>query len=322
MNAISDSMESRQWSRRRFVAASLALAGAAPFARAASRQSVPHSQGEEPPVLVAPEGACDCHMHIYDPRFAPSPHWKNPPPVAPVSAYRQFQKRIGTSRTVVVTPSTYGVDNSCTLDALHQLGDGARGIAVVDADVPDAELQRLRDGGVVGLRVNFVSAQSWGTTTPQMLETLARRVSPLGWHIQVLMNADQIVAHRAVLEALPTPVVFDHLARIPQPAGTSHPAFGVVTGLMRKGRGYVKLSGAYMDTVSGAPTYADVSAVARAFVEAAPMQVVWGSDWPHPTEKHKPDDAVLFDLLRQWAPDERVRRQILVDTPTRLYQFA
>ncbi|WP_423194656.1 amidohydrolase family protein [Cupriavidus sp. H18C2] len=317
-----DSMRPQGWSRRRFVAASLAMAGAVPFSRAADRQAVLHSQGDEPPALAAPEGACDCHMHIYDPRFAPSPHWKNPPPVAPVSAYRQFQKRIGTSRTVVVTPSTYGVDNRCTLDALRQLGDGARGIAVVDADVADAELYRLRDGGVTGLRVNFVSAQSWGMTTPEMLEALARRVSPLGWHIQILMSAEQIATHSAMLQRLPTPIVFDHLARIPQPAGISHPAFGVVAGLMRTGKAYVKLSGAYMDTATGAPAYADVSTVARAFVETAPSQVIWGSDWPHPTEKHKPDDAVLFDLLKQWAPDDGVRRQILVDTPARLYQFA
>lgn len=317
-----DIFEPQRWTRRRFVAASIAMAGAAPLARAASRQSVPFSQGDEPPTLAAPEGACDCHMHVYDPRFAPSPHWKNPPPVAPVEAYRLFQKRIGTSRTVVVTPSTYGIDNSCTLDAVRQMGGAARGIAVVDADVADAELQRLRDGGVVGLRVNFVSPQSWGTTTPQMLETLAQRVKPLGWHIQILMSAEQIATHRAVLERLPTTMVFDHLARIPQPAGTRHEAFGIVTGLMRQGRAYVKLSGAYMDTATGAPEYADVSAVARAFVDAGPAQVVWGSDWPHPTEKQKPDDAVLFDLLKRWAPDEKVRRQILVDNPTRLYQFS
>nr|WP_315593238.1 amidohydrolase family protein [uncultured Cupriavidus sp.] len=312
---------SRAWTRRRFVVASAVMLGA-PLANAAARQAVPHSQGEEAPTLVAPENACDCNMHIYDPRFASSPHWKNPPPVAPVDAYRLFQRRIGTSRTVVVTPSTYGIDNSCTLDAVRQLGASARGIAVVDADVADVELKRLGDGGVVGLRVNFVSAQSWGTTTPQMLETLAQRVHPLGWHIQVLMNADQIVTHRAVLERLPTPVVFDHLARIPQPAGIHHQAFGIVTALMRQGKAFVKLSGAYMDTATGAPEYADVSTVARAFVDAAPSQVVWGSDWPHPTEKQKPDDAVLFDLLKRWAPDEKVRRQILVDNPTRLYQFA
>lgn len=151
---------------------------------------------------------------------------------------------------------------------------------------------------------------------------LARRVAPLAWHIQVLMNAAQIVTHRAVLERLPTPVVFDHLARIPQPAGIDHPAFGIVANQMAGGKAFVKLSDAYMDTAPGAPGYADVSTVAQGFVRAAPSQAVWGSDWPHPTEKEKPDDAILFDLLKRWTPDEKVRRQILVDNPTRLYQFA
>lgn len=289
---------------------------------ASSSQAVPHSEGDRPPVLAAPANACDSHMHVYDPRFPASPHWKKSPPVATVDAYRLFQRRIGTLRTVVVTPSTYGIDNCCTLDALVTLGHQARGVAVVGAQVEDAELERLRDGGIVGLRVNFVSPQSWGDSTPGMLQTLAERVAPLGWHVQVLMQAEQIVQHRRLLARLPVPVVFDHLGRLPQPLGTMHEAFAVVADLMRESRAYVKLSGAYMGTVTGAPAYADVSAVARAFVDVAPAQVIWGSDWPHPTECRKPNDAVLFDLLRDWAPDPATIHRILVANPEKLYRFA
>lgn len=138
------------------------------------------------------------------------------------------------------------------------------------------------------------------------------------------MSADTTVSLRNVLNRLPCPIVFDHLAHLPEPAGISHPAFAVVVDLLQKGKAWLKLSGAYADTKVGPPTYADSTAVARAYVKAAPGRLVWGSDWPHPTEQKKvlPDDAVLFDLLAEWAPEEAVRNRILVDNPARLYAFA
>lgn len=283
---------------------------------------VPFSSGTQRPYLIAPTNACDCHMHIYDSRFPPSPHWKKRPPEANVDAYRLFQKRIGTIRTVVVTPSTYGIDNRCTLDALKQMGSTARGVAVVDMDVSDSELKRLDSLGICGIRINFVSPQSWGETTMEMLETLAKRVSNFGWHVQVLMSADQIVTMEGILQGLPVPVVIDHLARIPQPVGTEHPAFTSVLRLLDKGNTWVKLSGAYMDTNVGPAGYDDVTKVAQGFVKGAPERMIWGSDWPHPTEVEKPNDAVLFDLLSKWASDERIINKILVENPAVLYGFS
>jgi predicted TIM-barrel fold metal-dependent hydrolase len=260
-------------------------------------------------------------MHIFDRRFAPSPHWRRTPPQAPVAAYRRLQERLGTERAVVVNPSTYGTDNACTLDALAVLGPTARGIAVVDVDVADAELKKMSALGVVGIRVNFVTPQSWGTTTFEMLETLSRRVTTVGWHVQVFMQGAQIVAGRDVLARLPTTVVIDHLGRVPQPAGTNDPAFDAIRRLLDSGRAWIKLSGAYMDSVTGAPAYSDVTAVARGFVTAAPERVVWGSDWPHTTATGPIDDARLLDLLAVWSPDASVRKQILVDNPSKLYGF-
>lgn len=282
---------------------------------------VPYSAGENKPSIEVPGRACDSHMHIFDRRFAPSAHWKRTPPDAPVTAYRALQARLGTERTVIVNPSTYGTDNACTLDALAAFGNAARGIAVVDVNVDDAELRTMAALGVVGLRINFVSPQSWGTTTREMLETLARRVAPLGWHVQVFMTGEQIVAARDALLRLPTPLVIDHLGRIPQPAGVAHPAFDEVRRLLESGRVWIKLSGAYMDSTEGAPAYADVAAVARGFVAAAPDRVVWGSDWPHTTATAPVDDAGLIDLLATWAPDPRTRERILVDNPAKLYGF-
>ncbi|MEH3087941.1 MAG: amidohydrolase family protein [Xylophilus ampelinus] len=286
-------------------------------------EPVPHSVGLARPARRLPALACDSHMHIFDPRFAPSPHWTRRPPDAPVAAYQRLQERLGTARAVVVTPSTYGTDNACTLDALAQLGDRARGVAVVHADVPAAELDRLAAGGVRGLRVNFVTPQSWGTTTPEMLTTLAAKAAPLGWHIQVFMHPEQIVALEPVLAGLPAPLVVDHLGRIDPAEGPGAAAFGALRRLLDGGRAWVKLSGAYMRSADGGPGYADTLPLGRALVRAAPDRLVWGSDWPHTTEAPGTvDDAALADLLQAWcADDPGAADRILVDNPARLYGF-
>jgi D-galactarolactone isomerase len=285
-----------------------------------TEQRVPWSSGSEPPKLKAPPNSCDCHMHIYDSRFPVAPNAKLRPADATTDDYRLFQKRIGTTRNVAVTPSTYGTDNSCTLDAMAKLGASARGVAVVDTSVSDAELKRLNEAGIRGIRFNLVQS---GATTIDMVEPLSKRVNDLGWHVQVHLLGDQIVEVEDLLRRLPSTIVFDHLARIPEPAGVDHPVFAVVRKLIDSGRTWVKLSGAYQDTKVDPPGYDDASKVARAYVSAAPERLVWGSDWPHPTERvdAKPDDAVLFDLLTDWAPDEAIRNRILVENPAELYRF-
>ena len=265
-------------------------------------------------------------MHISDRRFAPSPHWPRTPPDAPVAAYRQLQQRLGTSRAVVVTPSTYGTDNACTLDALDQLGDCARGVAVVGQGVSDAELARLAARRVRGLRVNFVSPQSWGETTPDMLAALAEKVAGhpdcAGWHIQVFAQPEQLVAMAPLLQALPVPLVIDHLGRIDPGEGTAAPACAVLRRLLDGGNTWVKLSGAYMRSAMQGPGYDDTLPLGRALVQAAPGRLVWGSDWPHTTEAPGTmDDTALVELLRSWAGSDAAMDAILVDNPARLYSF-
>jgi len=155
-----------------------------------------------------------------------------------------------------------------------------------------------------------------------MIEPLSRRVEPLGWHVQIHMKADQIAQAEALLLRLPSILVIDHLGRVPPQDGLAHPGFKTVRKLLDAGRTWVKLSGAYLDSRVGGPSYADQGPVARAYVAAAPERLVWASDWPHPTEQKKPDDAHLLDLLLDWAPDESVRTRILVDNPKTLYGFA
>jgi predicted TIM-barrel fold metal-dependent hydrolase len=214
-------------------------------------------------------------MHIYDSRFPAAPSATLRPEDATPNDYRLLQKRIGTTRNVVVTPSTYGTGNSCTLDGLAKFGATARGVAVVDTSVTDAELKRLDSLGIRGIRFNLVQA---GATTIEMLEPLSKRVNELGWHVQIHMLGDQIVKIEDLLQRLPSPIVFDHLGRIPQPAGVDHPAFALVVKLLDKGRAWVKLSGAYQDTKIGPPTYADTTKVAQAYVRVAPERMVWASD--------------------------------------------
>jgi predicted TIM-barrel fold metal-dependent hydrolase len=302
----------------------LAMMGAAATGAALSdvqAQQVPWSVGTAPAKTKAPPNATDCHHHIYAAHFKVDPKSSLRPGDASVADYRLLQKRIGTSRNVIVQPSTYGIYNDGLVEALAECGPTARGVAVVNASVTDDELKRLDAARVRGVRFNL--ATPGGATTIDMLEPVAKRIAPMGWHVQFNMSADATLAAKDVLNRLPCQIVFDHLAHMPEPAGIAHPAFAVVVDLLQKGKAWVKLSGAYADTKVGPPTYADSTAVAQAYVKAAPERLVWGSDWPHPSEQGKtlPDDAILFDLLAQWAPDEALSKLILVDNPAKLYGF-
>ena len=284
--------------------------------------AVPNSTGSEAAKLKAPAGACDCHHHIYDAA--------NFPPVEPgsrfqqnarVAEYKMLQRRIGTSRDIVVTPAPYVTDNRVTLDAIKQLGPNARGVAVVHTAITDAELKTLDAGGVRGIRFSLADP-TIATTTVDMIETLSKRINPLGWHVQINMGADQIASLDALWNRLPSGIVFDHMGHIPQPQGIAHPAFGVIQRLVDKGRTWVKLSVTYDNTKDGPPGYADITRVAQAYIKHAPERMVWGSNWPHPNETKKPDDAILFDLMEAWAPDETIRHRVLVENPQNLYGFA
>jgi predicted TIM-barrel fold metal-dependent hydrolase len=313
-------MSTGSWNRRDVLKAVSATALVGASARRAAAQAVKWSAGTEPPRLKAPANATDCHHHIYNARYPVDPSATLRPPDALVDDYRALQKRLGLTRHVLVQPSTYGTDNRAHLEALAAFGPQARMVAVVNDSVSTEELKRLDGLGVRGIRFNLAQA---GATTPEMLEPLSRRVNDLGWHIQINAPAAKIMEIMPILERVPSPIVFDHLAHIPQPDGVNHPLFAKVRALMDRGRTWMKLSGAYADTKVGPPTYADTSAVARAYARATPERCVWGSDWPHPTEQSKqlPDDAVLFDLLADWVPDERTRHRVLVENPATLYGF-
>jgi len=319
-------MRNNSWNRREFLTTvPLMVAGAVGMAHgesAASGQAVKWSSGTELPRLKVPPNATDCHHHIYDSRFPADATISLRPGDALISDYRMLQKRIGTTRNVVVQPSTYGLDNRLLVASLETFGlKTTRGIAVVKDTVKDEELKRMDAAGVRGVRVNL--AQGGGATW-EMVVPLGKRFAAIGWHMQLNANADDLFANRAVVNEIPCQLVFDHLGRIPQPVSIQHPAFGFICDLMHKEKAWVKLSGAYILSQVGPPTYSDSTVIAKAYVKEAPERLVWGSDWPHPTAPGsvKPDDAILLDLLADWAPDTAVRNRILVDNPAKLYRFS
>lgn len=220
-----------------------------------------------------------------------------------------------------MTPSTYGTDNRATLDGVAQFGPTARAVVVVDLDIADTALRAMATRGVVGIRMNFGTPQSWGPTTAKRLEAMARKVEPLGWHLQIYATDDQILELEPVLRRLPTSLVVNHLSRLPPAQGVSHPAYAAVRRLLDGGRTCMKLSGAFLNTASGPPAYAEATMVAKSYAMAAPDRMIWGSDWLRRGEKHMPKDAELLDHLDQWVPDDQARTRVLVDNPATLYGF-
>jgi D-galactarolactone isomerase len=299
----------QQLDRRTAIATGVALAATPAFAK-------------DPKVSFAvPDGACDSHHHIYDPRFAFNPKAVLKPPYATVSDYRALQKKLGTSRNVMVQPSTYGTDNTCLMDVLAQMGENARAVCVVNSTVTDAELKKLHTAGTRGVRVQFGLGNPVGADE---VMPLARRIAPLGWHIQCNMPPEQLVQMESVLLGLPVPVIIDHLGRA---VDTKGPQYVTVRKLLDSGHGWVKVSGAYLYGGGTPPGYAGASAAAMGYIRGAPERCVWGSDWPHPDATKvlnpvaMPDDVTLLNLMAHWAPDARLRHRILVENPERFYGF-
>lgn len=309
--------------RRRLmvIAPTLLAVGAVTQARAArSELTSPFSVGEGRPHSGVPAHACDSHIHIFDPEFPldrPEAEMDN----ATVEAYRQFQARIGTQRVVVVTPSTYGVDNRATMRGLAGFGAAARGVIVIDSNAPPRDLAAMARAGVRGIRVNFVTRQGWGPTTVERLQATARIAAEQGWHIQIYASGPQVAEMKSAIAGLPTPVVIDHLASVTPGEGVNSPGHRAALALLENGRTWLKLSGPYIVSHSG-PEYRDVDPIAQSYVRWAPEHLVWGSDWPHRNRRNPfPDDALLFDALSRWAPEESTRKRILVNNPAKLYGF-
>ena len=229
-----------------------------------------------------PTGTCDTHMHFYGPpdKYHVVPTSPNKPPLASVADYRQVMEKLSIDRVVVVQPSAYGKDNQCTVDALKELGSCARGIAVVDTEVSDAELQSLTDVGIRGVRFHMIPG---GVLPWDILEEVAARVHEFGWHVQLQLDGRTLPQYEGLLNRLPGNMVIDHTGKFFEPVPVEHPGFQSLLRLVDSGRAWVKLSAPYETSKVGPPSYSDVGVLGKALVAAAPERMLWATNWPHPS---------------------------------------
>ena len=273
------------------------------------------------PRFVPPPGAVDAHVHVFGPEaeFPFSPKAKYHPEDATPEMLFALRDRLGFSRNVIVQASCHGTDNRATLNGIAKSGGRARGVAVVDPDVTDAELRALDEGGIRGVRFNFLKRLVDNAPKDKFLE-IARRIAPLGWHVVVYFEADILEELIPFLEAIPTIIVVDHLGRpdIAQgPGGADITAFRRLLDTHKNI--WTKVSGAERLSPMGSP-FDDFVEVIRPVVEDYPDRVLWGTDWPHPNMEHRiPDDGQLVDIIPRIAPTAELQRRLLVDNPERLY---
>lgn len=274
----------------------------------------------EPSLFKVPEGACDTHAHVVAPGtgYPMVEDRSYTPPPAPEEKYLSMLAATGMSRGVLVQISVYGSDNRYMLEVLKHNPDRLRGVAVVTEDVSDQQLLEMHACGVRGLRINVLFG---GGTGFDALETLAARIAPLNWHMQLLMDVRQLPELMPRMKKLPCPCVVDHMGHMPVALGLEHPGYQALLHMVKDYGWWTKLSGAYRLSALWQDNYRDVVPLAHELIEAAPERMLWGSDWPHVAVPRMPDTGRLRNLLAIWAPDEQVRNRILVDNPARLYGF-
>jgi D-galactarolactone isomerase len=272
-----------------------------------------------PPKLFSIGNKCDTHIHFYDDRYKPLPGTPSPP-AASVPDYRRVMQWLGIERVVVVQPNAYGDDNSCTMDAVRELGANARAVVVVKPGVSDDEMARLTAAGARGIR--FMSLLGGTLSWPDMDE-MGRRAHEHGWHALVQLDGRTFPEHEAQIRRLPGRFVIDHIGKFLEPVEPDHPGVKSLLGLLDTGRCWLKLAAPYEWSKRGGPDYSDVAKLAKILIRHAPDRMIWASNWPH-AQAHLfgyPDDAALLDLLLDWAPDTATIEKILARNAVELYGF-
>ena len=264
------------------------------------------------------EGACDCHVHVFDAGWPLAPTATFQPPHAPAAAYQAVRQALGLSRVVAVQPTGYGFDNGCTLAALQQLGPGARGVAVVPPGVPDDELERLHQAGMRGVRFMMLAG---GVLPWAALATTAARIAGWGWHINLQLNGHDLPLHEATLRDLPCRLVIDHIGKFLSPVQPGSDGLLALHRLLDGGRCWIKLSAPYESSRSGPPDYADVGWLVHELAERHPERCLWASNWPHPNIRPEPSNEALMAWAQAQTDDDATWRRMLVDNPARLYGF-
>jgi 2-pyrone-4,6-dicarboxylate lactonase len=285
---------------------------------------MPSSEGPDPnphvPQYIVPPQACDAHCHVFGPAatFPYASGRAYTPQDAPRERLAALHEVLRIERAVIVQASCHGTDNRAMLDAIAHSGGRYRGVAIVDESFEDADYVTLHEGGIRGVRFNFVRHLG-GMPDIKVVHDVIRRVTPLGWHLVVHLDAVDIVELSSMLRSLPLPFVIDHMGRVKAGDGVDQVPFRALLDLLRVENCWVKVCGSERVSATG-PPFHDAVPFARALVEAAPDRVLWGTDWPHPNVgRFMPNDGDLVDLVPLIAPDDASRQKLLVENPARLY---
>ncbi len=278
-----------------------------------------------PVTFAVPTGAVDCHAHIFGPasRYSYSSKRGYTPPDASLVTYLSLHETLGgIDRAVLTQPSVYGIDNSCMMDAVDKMGGRFRAVVALTGDVTDQELEALHNRGARGVRVNMVDKGGMPFEDVNAVRRFTQRLKDIGWHLEVLIHIHEFENLRETMNSMAVDVSVGHLGYMKTDQGIDHPGFQEFLDLLRDGRCWAKLSGSYRVTCVDSPPYGDVEPFARALIESNEERILWGTDWPHPVFKGTmPNDGALMEQLVSWAPDENLRKKILVDNPSSLYGF-
>jgi 2-pyrone-4,6-dicarboxylate lactonase len=274
------------------------------------------------PSFKVPAGAVDAHCHVFGPGaiFPFAPERKYTPCDASWQQLFALRDFLGFERNVIVQATCHGSDNRALVDALQNSHGKARGVATVKPDITLQELQRLHDAGVRGVRFNFVKRLVDALPKDGLME-VAHKIAPLGWHIVIYFEGQELPEHYDFFASLPTAVVVDHMGRPDVSRSVDGPEFGLFLKLLQENPNiWSKVSCPERLSISGPDKYEDVIPFAKRVVDRFPDRVLWGTDWPHPNMKnHMPDDGKLVDFVPMIATTVELQKKLLVDNPMRLY---
>ena len=267
-----------------------------------------------------PAGAIDAHCHVFGPRarYPFSARAKYLPQDAGPDMLFALRERLGFARNVIVQASCHGTDNAATLDAIARSHGRARGVAVVDPGIDEAALHALHAGGIRGIRFNFLKRLVDDAPRERFLEVAGRL--PPGWHVVVYFEADILAELRAFLDAIPVPLVIDHMGRPDVGQGSAGADLRAFRAFL-DGRPDIHFKATCPDRLDPAgPPWDDFARAVAPLVADYPDRVLWGTDWPHPNMQDAiPDDGALVDMIARIAPTEQLQRAMLVDNPMALY---
>jgi 2-pyrone-4,6-dicarboxylate lactonase len=272
------------------------------------------------PRYTPPPGAVDAHCHVFGPMadFPFSAKAKYLPDDAGPEQLFALRDQLGFAKNVIVQASCHGTDNSATLNAIARSNGQARGVAAVDPAISEDELHALHDGGIRGVRFNFLKRLVDDAPKDKFLEVAARL--PKDWHVVIYFEADILDEMRHFIDAVTVPVVIDHMGRPDVSQGPDGPDMRAFRNLLDS-RADIWFKATCPDRldVGGEPWNQFADAVAP-LVEDYPDRALWGTDWPHPNmESNIPDDGHLVDMIPRIAETEALRHKLLVANPIKLY---